>query len=115
MDGIGGYEGWRWIFLVEGGITVVLGLLTYWFLVDTPSQSASWLESDEIRYLNVQSLIKQGGASDDDNGNECSPTLTWQDLLAVMADWRYWAFGFLFHTVSSCGYGKTIPPPSCHL
>jgi sugar phosphate permease len=43
MDGVGGYEGWRWIFLLEGIATTLLGVLCFFFLVDSPSLSGSWL------------------------------------------------------------------------
>lgn len=31
MDGIRGYGGWRWIFIIEGLVTVVFGLVSkFW-------------------------------------------------------------------------------------
>jgi uncharacterized membrane protein len=30
MDGVGGYEGWRWIFILEGIFTVLIGFASYW-------------------------------------------------------------------------------------
>ncbi|EON61844.1 hypothetical protein W97_01062 [Coniosporium apollinis CBS 100218] len=35
----GGLEGWRWMFLVQGTITCVLGVLTYWWIVDFPENA----------------------------------------------------------------------------
>lgn len=29
MDGVGGYEGWRWIFIIEGLLTFVVGVFSY--------------------------------------------------------------------------------------
>ena len=34
MDGIAGYHGWRWIFILEGSLTVLVGLL---FFLNFPS------------------------------------------------------------------------------
>lgn len=102
MGGLGGYESWRWIFLIEGGVTILLGFLTFFFLVDTPKQSTKWLEPDEIRYLEILSFIKEGGRSTRSKGPS-----KWQDFLSIIKDWRYWAFGILFHNVGTCGYGKT--------
>jgi len=38
MDGIAGYRGWRWIFIIEGVITCVLGIAGYFALVDFPGE-----------------------------------------------------------------------------
>lgn len=36
MKGLAGLNGWRWIFIIEGLMTVVLGIAGYWLLVDFP-------------------------------------------------------------------------------
>ncbi|KAL3436114.1 major facilitator superfamily domain-containing protein [Aspergillus tetrazonus] len=54
MSGIGGLEGWRWIFIIEGILTCVLGLGSYIILVDFPEQSPnSWhfLNESEATYI----------------------------------------------------------------
>lgn len=32
MDGVGGYAGWRWIFILEGLFTVIVGILSFWII-----------------------------------------------------------------------------------
>lgn len=39
LDGRDGFRGWRWMFLVQGSITVFLGLITYIWMVDFPDNS----------------------------------------------------------------------------
>ncbi|WP_322080628.1 MFS transporter [Burkholderia cenocepacia] len=46
MNGVGGFDGWQWCFLLEGLPTVFVGLLCYRFLSDTPEQ-APWLTAEE--------------------------------------------------------------------
>jgi hypothetical protein len=36
MAGLAGLSGWRWIFIIQGIMTVVLGIAGYWLLVDFP-------------------------------------------------------------------------------
>ena len=43
MAGIAGLNGWRWIFIIEGIMTVLLGIAGYWLLVDFPdSKRSTW-------------------------------------------------------------------------
>jgi len=45
-----GLQGWQWMFLVEGLLAVVVGILAFGLLVDRPAQ-AVWLAEDEKRAL----------------------------------------------------------------
>ena len=46
MAGVGQYNGWRWIFIVEGLITVVVAVLSKFFIVDWP-ETSKFLNHDE--------------------------------------------------------------------
>ena len=37
-----GWAGWRWLFALEGGLTAVIGLLSWFYLPPSPTQTASW-------------------------------------------------------------------------
>ncbi|MYU16114.1 MFS transporter [Streptomyces sp. SID8361] len=50
MDGIGGMDGWQWVFLVEGLPACALGFVAYFVLSDGP-ESASWLSPDDRRLV----------------------------------------------------------------
>lgn len=36
MDGVGGYRGWRWIFILEGLLTVIVAVAAYFLMPDYP-------------------------------------------------------------------------------
>ncbi|WYZ37681.1 hypothetical protein EsH8_II_001187 [Colletotrichum jinshuiense] len=42
MRGILGYEGWRWLFLVEGAFTFVVGLFSFFLMPQCPAKTKSW-------------------------------------------------------------------------
>lgn len=46
MDGLGGLEGWRWIFIIEGLLTVVCGLVAA-VLLSSSLATASFLTAEE--------------------------------------------------------------------
>lgn len=108
MDGLAGYSGWRWIFILEGILTVLLGLSCFWLLIDSPRLSPGWMTPDEIRYLELQIFIKQGGVMVDKTKDK----LHWDDLKSVLKEPRNWGQGYLLFCCSACSYGlscrKTI-------
>ncbi|WP_277454422.1 MFS transporter [Janibacter sp. DB-40] len=50
MDGIGGLHGWQWLFVLEGIPTVLLGVLIFFLLPNSP-QTAPWLDAEEAAEL----------------------------------------------------------------
>lgn len=61
MDGIGGYGGWRWIFIIEGLVTVLFGILCPFLVPDSLALSSRWLSEREIRFLALRQEIQFGG------------------------------------------------------
>jgi len=59
MDGLAGLEGWRWIFILEGIFTAVVGVMCFFLLCDSPALSTSWLDAEEIRYLELRQLNRR--------------------------------------------------------
>jgi len=81
MDGIGGYEGWRWIFIVEGLLTVVVGVVSKWWIVDWP-ETAKFLNDEERRLL-VHKLME-------DSGDARMDRLDKRAAQRVFFDWKIW-------------------------
>ena len=50
MKGLGGYNGWRWIFIIEGIATVVVAALAKLVIVDWP-ETAGFLDGEERKLL----------------------------------------------------------------
>ncbi|CAI7674633.1 unnamed protein product [Penicillium manginii] len=53
MDGIRGYSGWRWIFILEGVLTIIVALVSHPFICDDPGSSA-WLTIEEKRFISLR-------------------------------------------------------------
>ncbi len=58
MDGLWNLKGWQWLFLLEGLPSVVLGVVTWFYLNDTPDQ-ATWLDDDEKQALKTMIAREQ--------------------------------------------------------
>ena len=88
MKGIGGLNGWRWIFIMEGVITVVLGLLGYLFIIDFPDKSTRpgliikkpFLTEDEARIILAR--------IDRDRGDAVVDKLTTKNVMIYLKDWK---------------------------
>lgn len=103
MNGLGGYAGWRWIFIIEGLATVVLGVCSFFLLIDSPRLSTKWLAPDEIRFLELQLFVKEGGASREEQGQKSK--FRWKDLGGVLANWRLYIMAYFLFCQSACSYG----------
>jgi hypothetical protein len=59
MDGVAGYSGWRWIFILEGLATIVVAVIAKFIVVDWP-ETARFLTEDE-RALLLRRLAEDQG------------------------------------------------------
>ena len=102
MNGVGHYSGWRWIFIVEGLATILLGVMCFFCLIDSPKLSHRWLSPDEIRYLELELFIKQGGRFSEAEKDKPH----WSDLRAIVPNWRMYCQAYILCCCTSCSYGK---------
>ncbi|KAK0735930.1 major facilitator superfamily domain-containing protein [Schizothecium vesticola] len=104
MDGVRGYSGWRWIFILEGLITVAFGLF---FLFTFPSfpEEAKWLTPEEKAYVKARLRADQG-----DNGADRK--MKWADVVAVMSDYKIWLGGFMYFGMIVPAYGYAYFAPT---
>lgn len=60
MNGVAGLEGWQWLFIVSGLITIVVGTLGLVIIPDSPAITrALWLTKDE-RILSHERMAHHG-------------------------------------------------------
>src|SRR6201981_1710577 len=50
LDGVMGLRGWQWLFIIEGVPSVLLGIVTWFYLTDRP-EHASWLTAEQKAWL----------------------------------------------------------------
>ncbi|RYP20478.1 hypothetical protein DL765_002777 [Monosporascus sp. GIB2] len=90
LDGLGGYEGWRWrltggkIFILEGLATVFIGALCFTLLIDSPALSTKWLDADEVRYLELRQQSRRITKPSEFREHHFDKEL----LFSVLTDWK---------------------------
>lgn len=58
MDDVFSVSGWRWLFLLEGAPSVIVGIIAWFVIVDTPAQ-ARWLTLQERRAVMETLAVEQ--------------------------------------------------------
>lgn len=67
----------RWIFIIEGLLTIVVAVAAFWFIADWPSK-AKFITEDEREYINAR--LK---ANSDATQNE---GFSWSNVLLALKD-----------------------------
>lgn len=75
MDGVGGYRSWRWVFILEGICTVLIGIGAFFFVADFPEE-AKWLTEDERSWV----MARTG------RDKEMAPKIVAKDILRFFSD-----------------------------
>lgn len=83
MDGVGGYAGWRWIFILEGILTVIVGVISFWTLYDFPD-TAPFLTTGERAWV-VHRLRYQGVLAEAKRVAQAN-SFQWRYVIAAFLD-----------------------------
>lgn len=106
MEGREGLTGWRWIFIIEGVITIGLAILGYWLLVDFPdSQRQSWA------FLNKRECDWVVARIQKDRGDSVAPPFHLGSFLRGGKDWKVWAYALIFFNTTTISYALAYTLP----
>jgi D-galactonate transporter len=99
MEGVNGWRGWQWLFVLEALPAVVMGVATLFYL-DNSIRSARWLTDDEKALLD--------GKLDHDRAH----VVEHRSLGAVFADRRLWRMCLIYFCCVIGQYGLTFWLPT---
>ncbi|ORY12692.1 major facilitator superfamily domain-containing protein [Clohesyomyces aquaticus] len=103
MDGIANYSGWRWIFILEGLLTVVLGIVAKFWVVDWP-ETATFLTGDE-RALLIARLSA-------DSGDAVMNRLDKRAAKRIFGDAKVWLGTLAYFGIVNTGYAGSFFIPT---
>ena len=92
MRGIGGRPGWSWLFALEGIVTGLIGIASYFYLPPSPYQTASkargagWFSQREEKIMANRILRDDPGKGDMHNRQ----ALSWGAFKASIKDYHMW-------------------------
>lgn len=99
MNGMRGYLGWRWIFILEGTLTCVVAIFFFFVLPCFP-EDAKWLGEEERAYVKARLRKDQGRSA-------AERKITARDVGNVFKDFKIFLGGFMYFglIVPAYGYG----------
>lgn len=100
MDGMRGYLGWRWIFILEGVLTCVVAIF-FFFVIPCFPEDAKWLNEDERSYVKARLRKDQGRSA-------AERKITAKDVGNVFKDFKIFLGGLMYFglIVPAYGYGS---------
>ena len=96
-----GFAGWQWMFLLEGAPAVILGIVAFRFLTNTPKE-AHWLSLEQRCWLVAELRQEVEGHQ---SGNKVG-------ILKVFTSLPVWLMVLVYFGVNFAGYGITFWFPS---
>ncbi|KAF5244654.1 hypothetical protein FAUST_2170 [Fusarium austroamericanum] len=103
MHDVGGLEAWRRIFILEGLLTVIVGVIAKWWIPDWP-EAASFL-NDEERARLVGRLAGDSGDARMDHLNKTA----WKRILS---DWKIYLGTIAYFGIVNNGYAGSFFIPT---
>lgn len=98
MSGVAGYNGWRWIFIIEGLPSIVIGVATF-FLLPNDIEHAYFLTPEEKKFAAARHMRHYGHT-------ESAQKFSKSDMMAAFKDWKIWLFCLGQFGVDTMLYGE---------
>ncbi|KAH8701074.1 putative MFS transporter [Talaromyces proteolyticus] len=92
LDGRAGLAGWRWMYIVQGLITCLLGIITYWWMIDFPEKAAKnsfFFLSESETQLALERIRA-------DRGDAIPDPFSWKKIFVNFLDPKLYGFSVLF-------------------
>ncbi|RFU23815.1 hypothetical protein B7463_g12523, partial [Scytalidium lignicola] len=107
LHGVEGQAGWRWLFLIEGFITLVAGLLAFVLMPSSPTSTVSWFRGKEGWFTKLEEKIMVNRIIREDpskssmhNREPITLALLWKSIKDFDL-WPIYALGITFQTPMS--------------
>ncbi|KAF9878096.1 major facilitator superfamily transporter [Colletotrichum karsti] len=70
MNNIAGMSAWQWFLLLEGIVSIMVALASFWFIPNFPESTGTYfLTAEESQMAQYRQTVSAGGRSEDDEGD----------------------------------------------
>jgi ACS family tartrate transporter-like MFS transporter len=99
LDGVLGFAGWQWMFMLEAAPAVLLALVVLIYLTDRP-EVATWLKADEKAWLTSVIAAERNAIAEKSGGH--------MSLGRAFSDLRVISLALMYFTIVTATYGITF-------
>ncbi|KAH7310576.1 major facilitator superfamily domain-containing protein [Stachybotrys elegans] len=87
MRGVAGLSGWQWLFILEGIVTVVIGIV---FLATFPKEVSNPVSLLKFRYFTEREaqILTERVLRDDPSKRQVRTHVSWEEFRATITNWR---------------------------
>lgn len=93
LDGAHGVAGWRWIFIIEGAITIGFAFIGYVFTLPFPDQLLASGKKSSFSQSDLEVILNR---VERDRGDAEPDELTMKKVIKYSLRWELWVYGFMF-------------------
>lgn len=104
MDGVAGYRGWRWVFILEGLLTCVVSFV-FWFVIPDFPEDAKWLTPAEAQFVKARLQADQGKSA-------LERRITFKDVGNCFKDYKFFLGGLMYFGLIVPAYGYAYFSPT---
>ncbi|KAE8347294.1 hypothetical protein BDV24DRAFT_173180 [Aspergillus arachidicola] len=110
MDGVGGYAGWRWIFILEGLLTIVVAFIAPFAIHDSP-ETAKFLTEEERGFV-IHMLRTQNTGGTAEGGTAEATEFRMKYVVDALLDWQIYVSVIVYWGITCPLYGISLFLPS---
>ncbi|KAF5008355.1 hypothetical protein FDECE_5398 [Fusarium decemcellulare] len=108
LDYTWGFRGWRFIYCIEGLFSLILSIVAFFLLNDTPTKVTKWLGPDEKRFLILRHRYAAGG----ETGVAEKEEFSWKAAREAFSSFHIYAVALMEFTLCVTVYGYSFILPT---
>ncbi|KAK8213606.1 hypothetical protein M8818_002910 [Zalaria obscura] len=103
MDGVAGYAGWRWVYIIEGIFSIIVAVIVWFGLPNDPS-NAYFLNAEEKHLMQIRARQRAAYMGSDD--------FSWEEIRIAFKDPKVYLSGIIQFMQDILLYGFSTFLPS---